>query len=440
MITWYSIDTAGKLFPSVSSNNNSSFFRIAAVLKEPINQDIFQETIDRVRPRFSFFFVRLRRGTFWNYLEENNEPFLVQQETDCPCTASQFGRHDSHLIRFLYFGNRLSIELFHSITDGRGAIEFMKAVLFTYSVIAAERNCDKVLPVPEEKIVNIQSTPVIDDYENSFLRFAKINKKGSKLEIRKFPPASYHIEGTPAAQKCVGVITGLISSEQLNRYAKSLGTTVTGYLASLLIYSIYSARIKFSTEKKPVVVSVPVNLRRRFPSVTFRNFFAVVNISFSFSTIESENSAPLFDTILESVSQQLEHLTRKENLQREIDKNIFFDKNRIGRWVPLRIKHLFVRLGFNLFGEVRRTITLSNMGEIDLPSGTAQLVDHGEALLYPSLKCPLNCAVITVNDSMSISFTKAIEETDVIRSFFLLLKQQTNLQLQVYSNISREKV
>lgn len=439
MITWYSIDTAGKLFPSVSGHSNSSFFRVAAVLNEAVNPDIFQETIERVRPRFSFFFVRLRRGTFWNYLEENNEPFLVQQETDCPCTASLFGRHDSHLIRFLYFGNRLSIELFHSITDGRGAVEFLKAVLFFYSVIAAEKNNTKILPDSEGKIVNIQSTPVIDDYENSFLRFTKLTRKGARLEIRKFPPNSYHIEGTTSAQKCVSVITGLLSSEQLNGYAKSLGTTVTGYLASLLIYSIYSTRVKFSTGKKPIVVSVPVNLRRRFPSVTFRNFFVVVNLSFSFNNTESENSESLFDTILKSISTQLEKLTRKENLQREIDKNIFFDRNSVGRWVPLRIKHLFVRLGFNLFGETKRTITLSNMSEIDLPSGTAQLVDHAEALLYPSSKCPVTCAVITVNGVMSVSFTKTIEETDVIRGFFLLLKQQTGLQIQVYSNTDRGK-
>jgi NRPS condensation-like uncharacterized protein len=433
MITWYSIDTAGKLFPSVSSNNNSSFFRVAAVLKEPVNGDIFQKTIERVRPRFSFFFVRLRRGTFWNYLEENNEPFLVQQETDCPCTASSFGRHDSHLIRFLYFGNRISIELFHSITDGSGALEFLKAVLFTYSVISAEKN-NTTLPAVEGKIVNIHSVPVIDDYENSFLRFTTLTRKGAKLELRKFAPNSYHIKGTSPAQKNVSVITGLVNCAALNSYAKSHDTTVTVCLAALLIYSIYSTRIKFSIEKKPVVVSVPVNLRKRFPSVTFRNFFVIVNVSFSFDDTLPEAPDALFGVILKSVSVQLKKLTGKENLQREIDKNIFFDKNDIGRWVPLKIKHLFVRLGFNLLGEIKKTITLSNMGEIKLPSKTAGLVDHAESLLYPTPRSPINCSIVTVNGIMSISFTRMIEETDIIRSFFQLLQQQTGLQIQVYSN------
>ncbi|MFA6856018.1 MAG: hypothetical protein WCR31_02315 [Treponema sp.] len=438
MTTWYSIDTAGKLFPSVSDSNNSSFFRVAAVLREAVNPVIFQETVNRVRPRFSFFFVRLRRGTFWNYLEENNEPFLVEQETDFPCTASQFGRHDSHLIRFLYSGNRLSIELFHSITDGKGAMEFLKTVLFNYFVTAAENNKEIPAYIPEN-IVNIQSVPVIDDYENSFLRFTRLNRKDFKLEIRKFPPNSYHIKGISHGEKYSGVITGLLDSEQFNKYARSKETTVTGCFTAMLIYSIYTTRIKFGTEKKPVVISVPVNLRKRFPSVTFRNFFVVVNIAFSFNDTIPEDAECLFDTILKSVSIQLEELTRKENLQREIDKIILFDKNRIGRWVPLRIKHLFVRLGFNLFGEARRTITLSNMGELELPSETAHYVDHAEALLYPSSKCPVNCAIVTVNGVMSVSFTRTIEETDIIRSFFMLLKQKTGLQIQVYSNENQEK-
>jgi len=434
MIIWYSIDTAGKLFPSVSSDSNSSFFRTAAVLKEPVIADAFQETVNRVRPRFSFFFVRLRRGTFWNYLEENNEPFLVEQETACPCTASSFGRHDSHLIRFLYSGNRISIELFHSITDGSGAMEFLKTVLYTYSLVLAERTGGSMLPVPEGKIVNILSTPVIDDYENSFLRFSKLASKGTGLELRKFPPAAYHLGGTRLPQKNIGVITGLVDSAQLNGWAKSHDTTVTGLLAALLVYSIYSARIKFSPQKKPVVVSVPVNLRKRFASVTFRNFFVVVNVSYSFRDTPPENQEKLFETILESVTLQLKKLTEKENLQREIDKNIFFDRNSVGRWVPLRIKHIFVKLGFILLGESKRTITLSNMGELQLPSGTAPLVHHAEALLYPSAGSPVNCAFTTVNGVMSVSFTRIIEEKDIIRRFFQLLQQQTGLSLQIYSN------
>lgn len=434
MVNWYPIDTAGKLFPSVSGQGNSSFFRVAVILKEPVNAAIYQRALEIVRPRFSFFFVRLRQGTFWNYLEENDEPFLVQKETDYPCSASSFGRCESHMVRFLYFGNRLSIEIFHSITDGSGAMEFLKAVLFAYSVIDAEGNGCTVLPAAEGRIVNIQSTPVIDDYENSFLRFTKLNKKGSRFEIRKFSPDSYHIAGTSLPGGNVSIVTGLVDSVQLNRYVRSLGTTVTGYLAALLIYTLYCTRLKFCTQRRPVAVSVPVNLRKQFPSSTFRNFFAVINVSYSFTDSADENLETLFPAIVRSVSLQIALLCKKENLQREIDRDIFFDKNNISRWVPLKIKHLFVKEGFNLFGETRKTISLSNMGVIDLPPATAALIDHAETLLYATPKSPLNCAFVTVNGILSISFTKSIEENDVLRSFFVLLQQQSNLSVSIYSN------
>ena len=245
MVNWYPIDTAGKIFPSVTNQANSSFFRVSVVLTEPVDADIFQRAIDTVRPRFSFLFVRLRQGTFWNYLEENNEPFFVCPETDYPCAASSFGKHDSHLIRFLYFGNRLSIEVFHAVTDGSGAVEFLKAVLFSYSVILAKEKACTVLPTPEGKIVNIQSMPTIDDYENSFMRFTRMKRKGMKIERRNLAPNSYRIKGIPFFGDRICVITGLIDASRLNSYAKQQGTTITGYLVSLLIYSLYCTRIKF---------------------------------------------------------------------------------------------------------------------------------------------------------------------------------------------------
>ena len=61
-------------------------------------------------------------------------------------------------------------------------------------------------------------------------------------------------------------------------------------------------------------------------------------------------------------------------------------------------------------------------------------MDHAEAALYPTPWSPINCAVVSANGVLSISFTKSIEETDIPRSFFSLLHRQTECPVSIYAN------
>src|SRR5690554_6407207 len=83
-------------------------------------------------------------------------------------------------------------------------------------------------------------------------------------------------------------------------------TTLTVYLVSLFIKSI-SKEMPARAKKNPIVLSVPVNLRTYFPSVTARNFFATININYDFS----KSSDVLVDIIAEV----------KESFERELTKD-----------------------------------------------------------------------------------------------------------------------
>ncbi len=416
----YSIDTVGNLFPAVQGEDNSSFFRIATVLKEPVDSDIFQKAVNSVYQRFSFFFVRLRRGVFWNYLEESKDLCVVEQEKDLPCAPIITEKGKSNLVRFLYFQNRITIEVSHIITDGSGCLEMVKAILYSYFLMKNGQFDD------EGKVLSLDEIPTIKDYESSFSRYGTgIKQKTKKIRSKK----SYRIRGVSLHERGSHVVTGLASIERIKAASKKYNTTITGFLCAVLMFSIYSSRIKYEKNKKPLVIAVPVNLRNLFPSNTLKNFFAVPNIHYTFTQTTT------FDEVITSINEQMKNLFSKESLQSEIDRYLSFGGSSVASVVPLSLKDIFIKLGFSLFGEAKKTLTLTNMGAVALPSKMIDEIEHFEVVLYPTKLSPMNGAIVSFQDKMAISFSLAIVETDILRSFFWLLQEYIESNVTVYSTI-----
>lgn len=377
-----------------------------------------QKAVDTIYDRFPMLFLRLHRGVFWNYLENNAEKFFISQEDDFPCARIDPGKNNGYMLKVLYHKNRISVEVFHTLTDGGGITEFLKSLLYYYLLFCGES------VLPEDKVLLLENRFSAAEAEDGFLTYYKKSAPTEKRGVK-----SYRITGTHFNCFGTNTVTGYLSASGLNSYAKSKGATMTAYLTALLIYSIYEARIKYSqSNNKPVVVTIPVNLRRLFPSKTLRNFFGVINIS---SEVTRQTG---FDALLREVSSQLHEKNTEEFLSGVIASNVKLEQNFFSRIVPLPLKAFFINCGFKLMGESKKTITLSNLGNIAVPQSFFEHIELMEALLYPTIKSPINCGACSVNDRLSISFTRTIEETDILQSFFALLSAQTGLCVTVYSN------
>lgn len=77
---WYKLDNAAKVYPSSSSNEYSTLFRFAAVMKERVDGKILQQALDDLVPRFPTLMVTIKRGAFWYYFERL--PFKPQVEKE----------------------------------------------------------------------------------------------------------------------------------------------------------------------------------------------------------------------------------------------------------------------------------------------------------------------------------------------------------------------
>ena len=417
MYKWYRLDNAAKVFPSVTGERNSSVFRFAAILKEKIDPELLQQAVDIVMPRYPMFSVRLRRGIFWNYLDENKQPLKVQKEHTPPSKQMDTHGDGGYMLRVIYYEHRLSLEMFHALTDGSGAIEFFKSLLYYYFQLTGES-----FPA-EGKVKLVEEAAIQEEVDDSFSKHYTPLYSESTRSLR-----SFHIRGVPYDNGDNSLIHGVMDSRQLNQIAKSYGGSITSYLAALMIYSIYQTRNNERDAKRPIVIAIPVNLRPSFPSKTLRNFFNVINVG-AYMTDEMTLAE-----LVQMMQEMLIQKTTKTYLQSSINNNVNFERNVASKFVPLFVKHYFVRLGFDHLSESKKTITLTNLGRVDFPTPMYDLIEHMEISAYPTQKSPMACGLISCNDRLTISFIKNIVEADVIQFFFSHLATVEKLDVNVYSN------
>ena len=131
MAEWRRLDNAAKIFPSATSKADTKVFRFSAELNEPVDRYLLQDALERTLEDFPGFCCVLKRGLFWYYLEESATDFLVHEEDAPPCGILY---HDSRspLFDVSYYRCRINVELYHVLTDGAGALQFLKALTFYY--------------------------------------------------------------------------------------------------------------------------------------------------------------------------------------------------------------------------------------------------------------------------------------------------------------------
>ncbi|MDT8433094.1 MAG: hypothetical protein RQ746_16375, partial [Bacteroidales bacterium] len=74
---WSPLDNAAKIFPAIRSQENTTVIRLTAVLTEPVTINNLFKAVEQAENRFPYYRVRLRRGFFWYYLEQVDDPIII---------------------------------------------------------------------------------------------------------------------------------------------------------------------------------------------------------------------------------------------------------------------------------------------------------------------------------------------------------------------------
>ena len=177
---------------------------------------------------------------------------------------------------------------------------------------------------------------------------------------------------------------------------------MTAMLSGILAEAIMDLQNKQGNKRhKPVRIMVPVDLRKRFPSKTLRNF-----ILYALPTLEvQERDLPRLER-LRRFQEQIRLQTEKAQLEPQISRNVRLQCNVLFSVVPRALKCLLLRIVYCFFGETNSSITMTNLGPVFLSEEMKQYVNHIDVHLTPRRQSPYNCGLISCGDTTSISITR----------------------------------
>lgn len=403
-VEWAKLDNAAKIFPPTSNEKDTKVFRFVCELKDEVDKEILQEALDRTMPLFPFYKTVLRRGFFWYYFESTDLVPKVSEEYKLPCSMLYHPNRRNLLFEVTYYKNRINLEVFHALTDGTGALAFLKTLLYFYITIRYKDDFKDKLPVLD---YDASITQKMDD---SFLKHYTDNRIPKKVKITR----AFHIQGRRFIDNRIKVIEGVMPVKDVLALAHKYDTTLTVYLTALFIKAIYN-EMPARSRKYPVVLSVPVNLRTYFPSVTARNFFATINVKYDFSTLGDK-----LEDIIHEVKECFKKELTQEKLREHMNKLSALEHNAFMRIVPLAIKDFVLRIA-NRLNDRQITATLSNIGKITVSQPLKPYINLFNC--FTSAKRP-QIALCSFEDNLVISFSSPYSVTDIQKNFFRFLTDE----------------
>ncbi|KAB1440960.1 hypothetical protein [Candidatus Galacturonibacter soehngenii] len=411
---WHKLDNTAKIFPVIASENLSNVFRISVTLKEMIDPNLLQEALDLVLPWFDVFNVRLRRGIFWYYFETNRNRAIVEQESNYPCRFIDPYTNNKFLFRVSYYQKRINLEVFHVLTDGMGAVTFLKELTYQYLRLFDDKMKECVEAKPSRECsLNI---------EDSYLKYyKKCDAKGYKTK------RAYQLKGKFLPPTVMGVVHGYINIPDLKRVCKINNVSINQYLVANLIWSIYTEYLNKQICKEPICINVPVNLRKIFESTTTKNFFAVLLAEF-----EADKEDYTFDDILTRVSENLKSQMTKEHLESLISYNVSNEKNLYVRAIPLFIKNLAIKMIYHNSSKAFTT-TVTNLGSISVLEEFEKYIEQFHVVLSVSKKQDLKCSVCSFGEELVFTFSSVLSDMNLAKAFFRNLARQ-DIKVMIESN------
>jgi len=418
----FDLDGAGIIYAVTNKKSWNRVYRIAAIMKEDIQPEILARAIADLRERFPTFFVQLDED-FFNYkLRTVNDMNVLTKEDTYPCGHIIAGSGNKPMFRVKYFHNRISLEIFHVVTDGSGTMIFLKNIVARYL---------ELLGCEVEKtdgVFDLNGAPTDSETEDSL---NKVSCEELKKTSRSEPYAYKYKQ--PKKENLFMLTHGFFQVDVIKQITKEKGVTVTEYLTALYTWAFYKNLLP-ENDKKPIKISVPTDLRRIFGSVTLRSFSLYVN-----TCIYPGRKKYSFDEILAEVTGQLREGFKKENLAGRVVANTAAQNNKVFRSTPLFLKKLILKIGYVLLGEKTMTTSLTNLGIIKIPKGMDGHLDHFDFVSGGTLVNYLNCAIATCNNMINVIFSSRSEATDVQRTFFTFLAEQ-GINIEIQSNIKQEAV
>lgn len=420
---WARLDNVGNLFPAVQSARNTGYFRLSAVFDHEPPRELIQASLQDILPRYPFFDVELSRNLFWHLVVPARHAATVLPDSRIPNLLLAPKVPARHPWRVRLYGRRLSVEFHHSLTDGTGALAFLRSLVCTYLERAGVRLSTWLdIPRPGE-------APRLEEAEDAY---AKIPFEANL----PLPPAAgkaFQHPGPRLARGSYRATLGFLSVDLALARARERGLSLTEFLTGVYLLAwqevFFRLRALGLGRRAPIRLMIPVNLRQLFPSPTLLNFFLPVSVE-----LDPRLGVWSEEEVFDRVRSQLRLEINAKSIRQRINANLRGVKWTPVRLLPLPLKQLFLRMMYHS-GEKEQTSALSNMGVVRLPPEAEARLLRFEFLPPPSPGTKVAASVISFRNTLAIGIGRICRGSLVEAAFFRRLREFA-LPVKIEANFS----
>ena len=383
-VEWYPLDSAAKVYPLSMTTARMSMYRISANMDREVVPELLQLALHAVIKRFPTFATIVKRGIFWHYLDARRKRFVIEKEEKIPCTPIKLDTVRDQVFRLVYFKNRVSLEVFHCVSDGYGGMMLLKTLLAEYMRMLGEPGLCK------EGILNIADAPYPEELIDAFPMVdaaEEVTAYGSGRAIQ--------IRGKHAIIQPAQIIHFQMPSADLVQTAKNLGASVTCYLLSAMFLAAKAACKKSSGVFR---IQVPVNMRQYYPIPTLRNFSMYATISIPYDEVVD------MEVLIPKVDRLLKEKVTKKPLDGMVANTLNLVCNPLLKRAPLFLKGFLISQITNNLSRKSFTAVLSNLGNDSGSFGS--FMKSFEAIPGPSISNQVGCGIMSYSDTAVFSITK----------------------------------
>lgn len=398
---WIRLDNASIIYPSCKTKNYATLYRMAVALDEPVSVSLLNAALRTTAKRFPGLCYTLDKGFFWWFLRR-----LETTPEAGPVPAHKpfsFRRNGGYMFKVGVADNRITLDMFHVLTDGTGGMTFLLTLTAEY--LKLRYGAD----IPAGKwILDTAQEPQPAELEDGFDAFS--GKKGSLDKEQR----AYHVRGTVVGWGELNDIKMSFSAAAVRAKAAEYGATVTEFLAAAMIHSLQQVREADPRRGKraSLKLEIPVNLRPIFGSATLRNFSSYIHVGTDVS-----NGPMTFAEILSEVRGQKRLFLNARRLTTRIAANVALEDNLAIRCLPIFIKRPAINIINRLKGENYCSQVLSNLGNIELPEAMAAHVRDLDFMLGRTRQRSGSVACLSYGDRLNLHFSRRIVEWDFESAF-----------------------
>ncbi|MBQ8804429.1 MAG: hypothetical protein IJZ53_12400 [Tyzzerella sp.] len=385
----YALDSSAAIYLASMNKKHTNVYRFSVMLKEKVNPEKLQEALDNVTPRFPVIVAGIKRGMFDYYVDPVEKAPRIQKDEERMAVMSK-ERVETCAMRVLYREKQISVEIFHSITDGGGAMVFLGSLLAEYL-----RLCYSIQIPYSDRILNPKEAVKESEVKDDYITYA--GGKGIPAKRHK----AYQLPNEKSGNDKNEALTRVYKAGDILKVSREYGVSMTVFLAAVMAQSLIEIKRKYPSSRNIIQVMLPINLRSKFKSDSLQNFSL-----YAFMKLLPDSQDMSLEEMIRVFAGQMEKQSSAKHLQGMMTTNVKNQNWWFFKILPLPLKKLLVEVVHYIFGESNSCITMTNMGRTVFPEECKPYVEDVECIISPRRLTGYNCSIISYEENVRITLSR----------------------------------